>query len=189
LTTIKGNAVHHRDSIRMVLAPLCLVAVGFAAPDPKTPTRASSGFVVNADGYLLTSAHGVKDAGKIEVTLGSKTYEATLVRLDEKHDLAILRIDAKELPSLPLADSDAVELGEDVRVFGFPLSLCVVSLSVAFATAFGSPTLLHFIPSFRPCCGAGVPQCGRRFAPTQEASGLAWSGEALRVVPPRLSPD
>jgi len=80
-------------------------------------------FVVNPDGYLLTCHHVTDGATDIEVTLGNKNYSGALVISDQVHDLAIVRIEAAGLPSLSLADSDAVQQGEEVRAIGFPLSI------------------------------------------------------------------
>ncbi len=79
-------------------------------------------FVVHPDGYLMTCQHVVEGASKIEVAIGGKTYEATVLDADEVRDIALIRIAATGLPTLPLANSDAVELGEEVRAIGFPLS-------------------------------------------------------------------
>ena len=79
-------------------------------------------FVVHPDGYLMTCQHVVEGASKIEVAIGGKVYEATVVDADEVRDIALIRITATGLPTLPLAISDAVELGEEVRAIGFPLS-------------------------------------------------------------------
>jgi len=91
----------------------------FAADDP---SGTGTGFVVQADGYLLTCAHVVKGAAKVKVTLGAKTWDAAVLSIDEKRDLALLRITAKGLTPLPLANSNAVEVGQEVRAFGFPLA-------------------------------------------------------------------
>jgi len=81
-----------------------------------------SAFVVHPDGLLLTCYHVVKDSARIRVTLRGKTYPAVLVSKDEKRDLAVLQINATGLPFLPWVDSRSVELGEEVRAFGFPLA-------------------------------------------------------------------
>ena len=97
-----------------------------AEPISVLPDRSTRGtgtaFVVHPDGYLLTCHHVTEGATSIEVALGGQTYAATLVVDDEEHDLALIRIEASQLPVLPLADSDAVEQGEEVRAIGFPLS-------------------------------------------------------------------
>lgn len=79
-------------------------------------------FVVHPDGYLLTCHHVTGGATKLEVAIAGKTYEASIVAEDAEHDLALIRIDETKLPFLPLADSDGVEQGEEVRAIGFPLS-------------------------------------------------------------------
>ena len=90
--------------------------------DPDAGKGTGTGFVVQANGYLVTCQHVVDDASEIEVAIGGKTYAARIVIEDVEHDLAVIRIDANGLPTLPLADSDSVQLGEDVRAIGFPFS-------------------------------------------------------------------
>ncbi|MDD3925357.1 MAG: trypsin-like peptidase domain-containing protein [bacterium] len=79
-------------------------------------------FVISADGYLLTCAHLVKDAVAVEIALGGKQYKATVLGTDAKHDLALLKITATGLTALPLSNSNAVELGQDVRIFSYPFT-------------------------------------------------------------------
>ena len=91
--------------------------------DSDKETRGTgTAFVVHPDGYLLTCHHVTDGAVSIEVSLGGQTYPATLIVDDAEHDLALIHIDANRLPILPLADSAAVELGEEVRAIGYPLS-------------------------------------------------------------------
>jgi S1-C subfamily serine protease len=79
-------------------------------------------FVVHPTGCLLTAAHVVTDALKVEVAIGDRRYDAAVLGVDEKRDLSVLRIQAKGLPALSLGNSSAVEVGEEVRAFGFPLA-------------------------------------------------------------------
>jgi S1-C subfamily serine protease len=79
-------------------------------------------FVVHRDGLLVTCAHVVRGATKVNVTLGGNSWTGDVVGLDDRHDLALVRIAASNLPALPLADSDHVRLAEEVRAVGFPLS-------------------------------------------------------------------
>jgi S1-C subfamily serine protease len=81
-----------------------------------------TGFVINSFGFLLTCAHVVEDATDIQVALAGKSYPGRLVALDQFHDLAVVRIAATGLPPVPMADSNAVQLAESVRVVGYPLS-------------------------------------------------------------------
>lgn len=79
-------------------------------------------FVVSSDGILMTCAHVVAGATEIEVHLGGQRYSAEVLDASEEIDLAILKIEAQGLSVLPLGDSEAAQLGQDVRAVGFPLS-------------------------------------------------------------------
>lgn len=81
-----------------------------------------TGFVVSSDGVIATCAHVVDGAKSIEVTLNGKTYPAKVVASKRKLDLALIRIEADQLATVKLGDSDEVKLTENVRAFGFPLS-------------------------------------------------------------------
>ncbi len=79
-------------------------------------------FVVTPNGYLVTCHHLIRNAAKIEVTLQEKKYVGKIIATDAKHDLALLKIEATDLPVASLANSEAVQLAEEVRAMGFPLS-------------------------------------------------------------------
>ena len=108
----------------------CVLAISDPPPAPQATAAemikgSGTGFAINEDGYLVTCAHVVEAATEIKATIGDKTYAAQVVALDKGHDLAVLQIAAKGLSAAPLADSDKVELNEDVLVVGFPLSTAV----------------------------------------------------------------
>lgn len=127
-----------RHGLRWMLVVTCGVALAgtLRAEEPRPMATA---FVVHPDGYLLTAAHVVKDAVKVEVAIGGKRYEATVLRVDEKRDLALLQIKAKNLPALPLGNSNVVEVGEEVRAFGFSLASALGdSVKVTRGTVSGS---------------------------------------------------
>jgi putative serine protease PepD len=85
-------------------------------------TGAGSGFIVAANGLILTNYHVVKDTETLTVTLTTgRQYKATVVSTDTHHDLAIVRIDARGLTPLPLADSDKLLVGQLAIVIGSPL--------------------------------------------------------------------
>ena len=88
----------------------------------KVPRRGKgSGFIVSKDGYILTNNHVVEDAEKIRVTmLDGRTFDAKKIGQDPTFDLAVIQIEAKDLPFLPLGDSDATEVGEQVVAIGNP---------------------------------------------------------------------
>lgn len=79
-------------------------------------------FVVHSDGLLVTCAHVVRGATKVSVTIQDRTYPGDVVGVDDRHDLALIRVAASNLPAVPLGNSDSVQLAEEVRAVGFPLS-------------------------------------------------------------------
>jgi len=90
----------------------------------RTPFRAQgngSGVLISADGLVLTSEHVVRDSADIEVTLASrKKYKAKVVGTDPRRDLAVIRIDAKNLPAAALGDAAALRRGQFVLALGSP---------------------------------------------------------------------
>jgi serine protease Do len=84
-----------------------------------------SGVIVSADGYILTANHVVEDADEIKVSLGEnkKEYAARVIGTDPPTDVAILKIDAKDLPAITQADSDQLEIGDIVLAIGNPYGL------------------------------------------------------------------
>jgi Do/DeqQ family serine protease len=90
----------------------------------QTYTGFGSGVIISADGYIVTNNHVVEDAGKIEVTLNDKReFEATLVGTDPKTDLALIKIDATDVPFVGFGNSDQVRIGEWVLAVGNPFNL------------------------------------------------------------------
>ena len=88
----------------------------------KPETGTGTGFFVSADGYLITCAHVIQGADKVDVEINDQSYSADVVAVEADDDLAILKIDASDLTPLPLADSGKVRLGEEVQAIGYPLS-------------------------------------------------------------------
>src|SRR5436309_1105086 len=84
-----------------------------------------SGVIVSQDGYILTANHVIQGADKIKVALasGQKEFEATIVGADPPTDIALLKIDAKNLPAIAIADSDKLEVGDTVLAIGNPFAV------------------------------------------------------------------
>jgi Do/DeqQ family serine protease len=83
-----------------------------------------SGVIISTDGYIVTNNHVIDGADEIEVTTNSdKTYKAKLVGRDELTDVALLKIDEKNLSVIPFGDSDALKIGEWVLAVGNPFNL------------------------------------------------------------------
>ena len=93
----------------------------------QTPKRAAagSGVIISADGYIVTNNHVVDGADELTVSLneGSKEYSARVIGADKTTDLALIKIDAKNLPAITIANSDDVKVGEWVLAVGNPLGL------------------------------------------------------------------
>lgn len=91
---------------------------------PQPMVGQGSGFIFSHDGFILTNNHVVGDADKLEVTLqDGRQYTASLVGTDKHTDVAVIKIDEADLPTLPLGDSDAIEVGEWVLAVGSPFGL------------------------------------------------------------------
>ena len=98
---------------------------------------AGSGFIIAPDGLILTNNHVVEDADKITVKLADKReFTAKVVGTDPQSDVALIRIDATNLPTLPLGDSNQLEVGEWVIAIGSPFELSQ-SVTVGVVSAMG----------------------------------------------------
>lgn len=92
----------------------------------QTPKKeaAGSGVIISADGYIVTNNHVVDGADELTVTLNdNKEYSARIVGTDQTTDLALIKIDGKNLPAITIANSDDIKVGEWVLAVGNPLGL------------------------------------------------------------------
>lgn len=99
-----------------------------AQPNPGKPQEADrgvgSGFIIESNGLILTNAHVVEGANTIYVTLTDKReFKAKLLGMDKRTDIAVVKIEARDLPKLPLGDSSRVRVGEWVLAIGSPFGL------------------------------------------------------------------
>ncbi len=93
----------------------------FQQPYSSERTSLGSGFIISKDGYILTNNHVVQNADEIVVRLNDRReLEAKLIGADETTDLALLKVEAKNLPIVKLGDSDKLEVGEWVIAIGSP---------------------------------------------------------------------
>jgi serine protease Do len=94
-------------------------------PMPEEPRRTSgSGFVIRQDGYIVTNAHVVDDAQRIQVRLADgRRFDARLIGQDNRVDLALVKIEATGLPVAALGDSNRLRVGEFVLALGHPFGL------------------------------------------------------------------
>lgn len=91
---------------------------------PQAQSAAGSGFLITDDGYVVTNNHVIKDASTITVMLNDgREYPATVKGTDPRTDLALLKIEEKNLPFLTFGDSDNLKIGEWVVAIGNPFGL------------------------------------------------------------------
>jgi S1-C subfamily serine protease len=125
LARLIGPAVVNVTSQRRVVSVADEIAAlrGFT-PAGVTDEEVGSGVIIEKDGVIVTNYHVVANSDEIDVTLADgRRFEARLVGADPASDLAVLRIDANDLPTATWGDSDTVEVGEMVWAIGNPFGL------------------------------------------------------------------
>src|SRR5699024_3114168 len=109
----------------------------FQGPQDQKQTRRAlgSGVIVSTDGYILTNNHVVQNADHIRVTLSNnKDYQGTVVGTDPLTDLAVVKIDAKNLQAIKMGKSDSLKVGALVMAIGSPERLShTVTLGIVSA--------------------------------------------------------
>ena len=101
-----------------------------------TSAAAGSGFILTADGYILTNYHVIENSNSVKVTMYDGTsYDATIVGYDESNDIAVLKIDATGLTPVVLGDSDELNVGDSVVAIGNPLGELTFSLTSGAVSA------------------------------------------------------
>ncbi len=93
-------------------------------PVPRDRAGMGSGFILTSDGYIVTNNHVVENARQVIVRLPDRQeFDAEVIGTDPRSDLAVLKIDAKRLPTLELASEDDIKVGQWVLAIGSPFSL------------------------------------------------------------------
>jgi len=97
---------------------------GGNAQQEEVPRGVGSGFIISADGYIMTNSHVVEGASEVYVTLTDKReFKAKIIGSDTRTDVALLKIDGSNLPRLVIGDSDKIRAGEWVLAIGSPFGL------------------------------------------------------------------
>ncbi len=110
---------------------------------PREETSAGSGVIIKPDGYIVTNNHVIEGASEISVTLdNNSSYKAKIIGKDPVTDIALLKIEAQNLPYLSFGDSDALRLGEWVIAIGNPYNLrSTITAGIVSAKARSMPTI------------------------------------------------
>ncbi len=108
-----------------------------------TAAASGSGFIISEDGYIITNHHVIEDSDSVTVTLYDGTqYDAEIVGYDASNDLAVLKVDAKDLPPVVIGDSDNLNVGDPVVAIGNPLGELTFSLTAGSVSALNRPVTL-----------------------------------------------
>jgi serine protease Do len=111
----------------------------------RTQPSSGSGFIFDSQGHVLTNNHVVRDADAINVTLNDgRVFKGHVVGADPETDVAVVQIDGKDLPSLPLGDSDQLRVGDWAIAIGNPLGTLRGSVTVGIISAQGRTDLNIF---------------------------------------------
>lgn len=101
-----------------------------------TSAAAGSGFIISSDGYILTNFHVIEDSNAITVSFyDGNNLDAELIGYDESNDIAVLKVDAKDLSPVILGDSNNLNVGDTVAAIGNPLGELTFSLTVGTVSA------------------------------------------------------
>lgn len=121
-----NSVVHVKNtSVKTVRDPYAEYFYGEGSGAKKySQVGTGSGVIISSDGYIITNNHVIKNASDIEVTLNSKkVYKAKLIGVDSTNDIALIKIEAKELSYVTFGDSNSVKVGEWVLAVGNPYNL------------------------------------------------------------------
>lgn len=113
----------------------------FNFPQEQRETALGSGVIVSPDGYILTNNHVVEGAKELKIKFADRrdTVEAEIVGTDAPTDVAVIKVDAKDLPAMPLGDSEKVHVGDFVLAIGNPFGLGhTVTFGIISATGRGN---------------------------------------------------
>ena len=97
---------------------------GYSEPQTREQRSGGSGVIISADGYIVTNNHVIEEATKLKVKLNDgRTFDAKLVGTDPTTDVALIKIEEKDLPTIPFGNSNDLRLGEWVLAIGSPFDL------------------------------------------------------------------
>jgi serine protease DegQ len=137
VVNIYANKITTYRPTSQVVDPLTLRLLGYVRGPSmrKLQQNLGSGVIFSADGYVLTNNHVISGADDIQVAFDNGAAKATIVGSDVETDLAVLKIDAKDLPTIEIPDDASVEVGDVVLAIGNPVSIGkTVTMGIVSAT-------------------------------------------------------
>ena len=138
---------------------------------PRTQESQGSGFIVTKDGYILTNNHVVDGADQVTVELlDHRSFKAKIIGHDPQTDVAVLKIDAGDLPTIPLGDDSKTRVGEWALAIGNPFGLNFTVTAGIIKREGRAPVPTH-VAERRPVPHSGFHPDRRRDQPRQ----LRWS--------------
>ncbi|MFA6676593.1 MAG: Do family serine endopeptidase [Bacteroidales bacterium] len=120
-------------------------------PQTRKEEGSGSGVIISKDGYIVTNNHVVSGASEVEVVLNNnKKFKAEIIGTDAATDVALIKVDAKNLPTIPLGDSDDLKLGQWVLAIGSPFGFLNSTITAGIVSAKGRsmPSTENKIESF-----------------------------------------
>jgi Do/DeqQ family serine protease len=162
-----------------VTNPLLRQFFGDSAPDQERDSKQEglgSGVIISADGYILTNNHVVEGADELKVSLtDDREFTAKIIGADPKTDVAVIKIEAEKLPTITLADSDKLRVGDVVFAVGNPLGVGqTVTMGIVSAKGRNQLGLLENVAGYE------------NFIQTDAAINMGNSGGALVDAKGRL---
>ena len=121
-----GDAIEHISALKEGREPVAAghraspSVVAPASVNPNSPKGSGSGAVVSSSGHIVTAAHVVKGASRVEVVTSGGTFAAKVLNCDETNDVALIKVERQFENFLPVARSGTVRLGQSVSTIGFP---------------------------------------------------------------------
>ena len=126
--------------VRRAIEPQSEGSDPFGSPEERRSS--GSGFLIRQDGYLITNAHVVAEAERIQVKLADgRRFDGRLIGLDDRVDLALVKIEATSLPAADLGDSNKLRVGEFVLALGHPFGL-EQTVSFGIVSRKGAPLMV-----------------------------------------------
>lgn len=169
---------------RLLCITLLFVTIVLSSNDIYADSAEGTAFFITSDGYLLTCAHVVKDASKIDIVVGNRTLSAAIIDIDEKNDVALLKTEVTGQATIPISNTGTIASGSKVWVLGFPLasvlgeSLKVNSGSVSGFAVQGTQRIIQIDAAVNP---------GNSGGPLLNESGVVVGIVNAKIVGPDVS--